>query len=206
MASDKSTDASFIFQQESRILAEFGSIKQHISKGATQIHVTALDAVVSVNSFFTVAVFIGLSVSANNNSASQHTNSTSPVSACVPGEKTVKYLLVFEVVAFSCFLFSSLVAHGMKLYIIFFNSNDRQEALAATISHKFLRLGMIASAMGSIAGTLFLLLSMINIIQLRLGSLYCGHVWPERAAIPLIILVGSGVITFISSVFYAALH
>ncbi|KAJ7534594.1 hypothetical protein O6H91_13G101600 [Diphasiastrum complanatum] len=198
MMSNKTTDERFIFQQQQRISAKFGSITKPISKGATQIHITALDAVVSVNSFFTVAVFIGLSFSAPQKSASP--------AACVPGENTVKYLFVFEVVAFGCFLFSSLIAQGMKLCLIFYNSNDPQEEQAVEISQKFLRFGMIASAMGSAAGTLFLLLSMISIIQLELGSLSCGGVWPKIGVIPLIVLVGSGGIIFISSVFHAALH
>ncbi|KAJ7571502.1 hypothetical protein O6H91_01G169400 [Diphasiastrum complanatum] len=205
MSSERGADESLTPQQQLRIIAELDALKENINKRTTQIHVTTLDSVVSVNSFFTIAVFIGLSVSSHNSSSPQ-TDTTSIVSGCVTGENTVKYLLVFEVVAFSCFLFSSLIAHGMKLYIIFFNGNDREEVQAALIDQKFLRFGMIAAAIGSIAGTFFLLLSMINIIQVRLGSLSCGSVWPERAAIPLIILVGSGVIVFISSVFYAALH
>ncbi|KAJ7534591.1 hypothetical protein O6H91_13G101400 [Diphasiastrum complanatum] len=180
---------------------EFGSISKPINKGSTQIHVTALDAVVNVNSFFTVAVFIGLSFNVPQDSAA-----TGPVSACVPGASVVKYLLVFEVVSFGCFLFSSLIAQGMKLGLIFVNSDDPQETQAAVISQKFLRSGMIASAMGSVAGTLFLLLSMINIVQLKLGSWSCASAWPKIAIIPLIILVANGGIIFTSSVLYAALH
>ncbi|KAJ7534593.1 hypothetical protein O6H91_13G101500 [Diphasiastrum complanatum] len=199
MKPNKSTDEHCMSEQQSSILAQFGSIAKPISKASTQIHVKALDAVVSVNSFFTVAVFLGLSFDVPQKSAT-------PVSACVPGANVVKYLLVFEVVSFGCFLFSSLIAQGMKLRLIFYNSSDPQEAQAVEINQKILRFGMIASAMGSTAGTLFLLLSMINIIQLELGSWSCGKFWPQRAAIPLIVLVGNGGIIFISSVFYAALH
>ncbi|KAJ7534588.1 hypothetical protein O6H91_13G101200 [Diphasiastrum complanatum] len=94
----------------------------------------------------------------------------------------------------------------MKLCLIFYNSNDPQEAQAVVISQKFLRSGMIASAMGSVAGTFFLLLSMINIVQLKLGSWSCASAWPKIAIIPLIILVANGGIIFTSSVLYAALH
>ncbi|KAJ7009139.1 hypothetical protein NC653_007699 [Populus alba x Populus x berolinensis] len=60
-----------------------------VSSSTTSVHVTALDGIVNVNSLFTVAVFVGIDMAKN--------------------------LLVFEVVSFSFFLFSSLVAQGLKL-------------------------------------------------------------------------------------------
>ncbi|EFJ27214.1 hypothetical protein SELMODRAFT_167919 [Selaginella moellendorffii] len=164
-------------------------------KGATQVHVTTLDEVVAVNSFFTIAVFLGLSFSSTKAAALE--------TDCPVGPDAVKYLFLYEVLAFASFLFSSLVAHGLKLYIIFANSTHIEESQAAEINNRLLRLGMLASAIGSVAGTIFLMLSMISLIELRLGPFSCDSSWTERAGIPLIVLSASGLLIFISSVLFA---
>jgi hypothetical protein len=86
----------------------------------------------------------------------------------------VKNLLIFEVTSFSAFLFSSLIAQGLKLAIIINNSKELHEAVKGHINNKLLRLGMLASAFGSVMGCVFLMLSMVNVIQIRLGVLSCG--------------------------------
>lgn len=165
------------------------------------MHVTTLDEVVSVNSFFTVAVFIGLSLVTPNTSTLLSPQPGD--AACLPGPNTVKQLLVYMVVAFSCFQFSSLIAHGMKLSIVLKNGEKKEEAHWGEVSYRFLRLGMAASSVGSIAGTLFLMLALLNIIQLRFGSLDCksSH-WAKGAAIPLLVLVPTGLVTFLTAVFH----
>lgn len=137
------------------------------SSSTTSVHVTALDGLVNVNSLFTIAVFVGLSL-------------TTPGQRSLEGGKcdadisVVKRLLVFEVVSFSFFLFSSLVAQGLKLAINLLNSKDVDEAFRAHINLKVLRFGMLGSALGSVMGCLFLMLSMVNVIEIRLGMLSCG--------------------------------
>ncbi|KAK3031850.1 hypothetical protein RJ639_035987 [Escallonia herrerae] len=113
------------------------------SSSTTSVHVTALDAIVNVNSLFTVAVFIGLSFSSPAGSSTGSCNATND---------DVRKLVVFEVVSFSCFLFSSLVAQGLKLSINLLNSKDVQDAAKAHINFKMLRFGMIGSAVGSVLG------------------------------------------------------
>eukprot|EP01018_Ginkgo_biloba_P018437 Gb_38166 [translate_table: standard] len=113
-----------------------------LDKGTTSVHVTALDGLVNVNSLFTVAVFVGLSL------ATPGQRSLEDKGACDAGEDVAKNLLVFEVVAFSSFLFSSLIAQGLKLAIILNNSKQVTEAFKAYINNKLLRLGMLASAFG----------------------------------------------------------
>ncbi|EFJ33449.1 hypothetical protein SELMODRAFT_407244 [Selaginella moellendorffii] len=144
---------------DDRLLPSSSSRRMVSFKGATQVHVTTLDEVVSVNSFFTIAVFLGLSFSS--------TKAADLETDCPVGPDAVKYLLLYEVLAFASFLFSSLVAHGLKLYIIFANSNLIEESQAAEINNRLLRIGMLASAIGSVAGTIFLMLSMISLIELR---------------------------------------
>ncbi|GAB2211267.1 hypothetical protein Droror1_Dr00016560 [Drosera rotundifolia] len=70
----------------------------------TRVHVTALDGLVNVNSIFTIAVFIGLSFT------SPGQQSLDPRPSCSGGVREAGKLLLFEVMSFSFFLFSSLVA------------------------------------------------------------------------------------------------
>ncbi|XP_010934226.1 uncharacterized protein [Elaeis guineensis] len=166
----------------------------------TSVHVTALDGLVNVNSLFTIAVFVGLSLT------SPGQRSLEGKSTCDAGPDVIRNLLVFEVVSFSFFLFSSLVAQGLKLAINLINSNDVDEAFRAHINARVLRLGMLASAVGSMMGCLFLLLSMVNVIQIRLGMLSCGSSATVRAVAALVTLVSTALVVYISTVLYAFTH
>lgn len=166
----------------------------------TSVHVTALDGLVNVNSLFTIAVFVGLSLT----TPGQH--SLENPSACDAGVEVAKKLLVFEVVSFSFFLFSSLVAQGLKLAINLLNSRDVDEVFRAHINLKVLRFGMMASATGSVMGCLFLMLSMVNVIEIRLGMLSCGSKSAVHAVAALVVLVTSALLVYISTAVYAFLH
>ncbi|KAK4790334.1 hypothetical protein SAY86_017638 [Trapa natans] len=168
--------------------------------GTTSVHVTALDGLVNVNSLFTIAVFVGLSLTVPNQHSLENTSS------CDASIDTVKKLLVFEVVSFSFFLFSSLVAQGLKLAINLLNSKDVDEAFRAHINIKALRFGMMASAFGSVMGCLFLMLSMVSVIEIRLGVLSCGSKPAIHAVTTLIILVSSALLVYISTAVYAFLQ
>ncbi|KAH1154667.1 hypothetical protein GLYMA_18G154000v4 [Glycine max] len=138
------------------------------SSSTTSVHVTALDGLVNVNSLFTIAVFVGLSLTTPGQRSLENRSS------CDADVDVAKKLLVFEVVSFSFFLFSSLVAQGLKLALNLLNSKDADEAFRAHINLRALRLGMLGSAIGSVMGCLFLVLSMVNVIEIRLGMLSCG--------------------------------
>ncbi|XP_057513165.1 uncharacterized protein LOC130795195 [Actinidia eriantha] len=166
----------------------------------TSVHVTALDGLVNVNSLFTIAVFVGLSLT----TPGQH--SLENPSACDAGLGAAKKLLVFEVVSFSFFLFSSLVAQGLKLAINLLNSKDTDEAFRAHINLRVLRFGMMGSAVGSVMGCLFLMLSMVSVIEIRLGKLSCGNKSAVHAVAALVILVTSALVVYISTAVYAFLH
>ncbi|KAL4596974.1 hypothetical protein ACB092_12G202200 [Castanea dentata] len=171
-----------------------------ISETTTSVHVTALDGLVNVNSLFTIAVFVGLSLTTPNQRSLQ------PNPACDAGIDVARKLLVFEVLSFSFFLFSSLVAQGLKLAINLLNSKDVDDAFRAHINLKVLRLGMMGSAIGSVMGCLLLMLSMVNVIQIRLGLLSCGSKSAVHAVAALLILVSSALIVYISTAIYAFLH
>ncbi|KAL9227502.1 hypothetical protein vseg_003185 [Gypsophila vaccaria] len=170
------------------------------SNDTTSVHVTALDGLVNVNSLFTIAVFVGLSLT----TPGQHSleNRTS----CDAGIDVARKLLVFEVVSFSFFLFSSLVAQGLKLAINILNSKDADDVFKAHINTRVLRVGMLGSAVGSVMGCLFLMLSMINVIQIRLGMLSCGSKSAAQAVAALVVLVSSALLVYISTALYAFMH
>eukprot|EP00253_Pinus_taeda_P017620 PITA_17620 len=175
-------------------------IKRDLSKGTTSVQVTALDGLVSVNSLFTVAVFVGLSLATPGQKSLEHSG------GCDAGENILKNLLLFEVVSFSSFLFSSLVAQGLKLAINIDNSKNPNEATKGHINNMLLRIGMLASALGSIVGCVFLMLSMVHVIQIRLGLLSCGVISTVKATVCLISLVSTALLVYVSIVIYAFTH
>ncbi|VFQ69736.1 unnamed protein product [Cuscuta campestris] len=170
------------------------------STTTTSVHVTALDGLVNVNSLFTIAVFVGLSLTVPGQ------RSLEERSACDAGIDVVRKLLVFEVVSFSFFLFSSLVAQGLKLAINLLNSRDVDDGFRAHVNSRVLRLGMMGSAAGSVMGCLFLMLSMVDVIQIRLGLLSCGSRSAVGAVAALVVLVTSGLLLYVSTAVYAFLH
>ena len=80
-------------------------------KERTEAHIKTLDDLVSVNSLFTLAVFVGLS------QASPGAISLENRQECNAGPGVAKMLVLYEVVAFACFLLSSLVAKVIKLLL-----------------------------------------------------------------------------------------
>ncbi|KAH0933960.1 LOW QUALITY PROTEIN: hypothetical protein HID58_011077, partial [Brassica napus] len=170
------------------------------SAATTSVHVSALDGLVNVNSLFTIAVFVGLSIA----TPGQH--SLELRSSCDASADVARKLLVFEVVSFSFFLFSSLVAQGLKLALNLLNSKDVDEIFRAHINITVLRWGMMASAVGSVMGCLFLMMSMVNVIQIRLGLLSCGSESSAQAVATLVTLVSSALLVYISTAIYAFWH
>ncbi|XP_068635924.1 uncharacterized protein [Aristolochia californica] len=166
----------------------------------TSVHVTALDGLVNVNSLFTIAVFVGLSLTTKGQ------QSLEDRTACDAGDGEARRLLVYEVVSFSFFLFSSLIAQGLKLAINLLNSKDTRDAVRAHINLTILRVGMLASAAGSVMGCVFLVLSMVCVIEIRLGLLSCGSAAAVRAVAALVTLVATALLAYISTALYAFTH
>ncbi|KAL8480604.1 hypothetical protein ACS0TY_027228 [Phlomoides rotata] len=108
----------------------------------TSIHVTALDEIVNVNSLFTMAIFIGFSRTVPKNA----TSATRP--ECTTSRETVRRLIIFEVVSFSFFLFSSLIAQSLNINL------------------NYLRFGLFGSTIGSVLGCSFLTLSIVDLQQI----------------------------------------
>ncbi|KAI3461788.1 hypothetical protein Pfo_018451 [Paulownia fortunei] len=167
-----------------------------IRKSKTSIHVTALDGIVNVNSLFTVAIFIGFSLSAPAASGTgQHPS-------CNASNETVRRLIVYEVVSFSWFLFSSLIAQSLKLVINLLNNLDPNDPHKADIDRRVLKIGLLGSALGSFMGCVFLMLSIANFVQVKLGVFSCGGK-PVWSVVTLGLCVGSALLVYFIASLYA---
>ena len=74
----------------------------------------------------------------------------------------------------------------------------------AQINCRVLTFGMVGTAIGSVLGCVFLIRSMVLVVEVKLGILACGGdvVW---AAITLIILVTTALVGYVSTTIYAFL-
>ncbi|KAF8396827.1 hypothetical protein HHK36_018461 [Tetracentron sinense] len=165
-------------------------------KFSTSIHITALDGIVNVNSLFTFAVFIGLAWNPND-----PTNSLVDDPNCVAGSKIAEDLIAFHVYSFSSFLFSSLVALGLKQAIRIARSTDEvQSPMRAHVNKTVLRVGILVSAVGSVCGCGFLMLALVNVVQIKLGTLACRSAYSFGAIVPLVIFVPIALLIYVSIV------
>ncbi|CAF2090802.1 hypothetical protein BRARA_F03471 [Brassica rapa] len=169
----------------------------HSTASTTSVHVSALDGIVNANSLFTVAVFVGITFDQPRDL------NLADRTECNAGRDVERDLVVFEVISFAFFLFSSLVAQGLKLTINLLNSKETDEVFKANINSDLLRLGVVGAAGGSILGCVFLLLSMVEVIQLRLGLLSCGTSLVIHTVLALVVLVSSALSVYIFTVFYS---
>ncbi|KAL2940442.1 Actin-related protein 7 [Bienertia sinuspersici] len=135
----------------------------HLKPPGSAIHITALDGIIHVNSIFTLAVFVGLSWNPNDPS---HTLITDPSCSSL-NTSVAENLVAFHVFSFSSFLFSSLVALGLKQA---FRISAHYDSHWAFIHTSGLRLGMLVSAIGSVSGCAFLMLALVNVAQIKLGN------------------------------------
>ncbi|RWR89470.1 maternal effect embryo arrest protein [Cinnamomum micranthum f. kanehirae] len=163
----------------------------------TSIHVTALDGIVNVNSLFTMAAFVGLSLTTPGQRSLENRNE------CDAGIDVEKWLLMLEVVSFSFFLFSSLIAQGLKLALNLLNSKDEEDAFRAHINSKLLKYGMMGSAVGSFMGCIFLMFSIVNVVQIRLGLLSCRSQHAVHAVVVLFALLLPALVGYMWTCIYA---
>ncbi|PQP92597.1 uncharacterized protein Pyn_24056 [Prunus yedoensis var. nudiflora] len=172
------------------------------SRSGTSVHIVALDGIVNVNSLFTLAVFIGLTWDPNdpNNTLIEVNGLTN----CRPGLSVAENLVAFHVYSFSSFLFSSLVAVALKQAIRITRTPSYHPAEhLARVNSSALRVGMLVSGAGSVCGCVFLMMALMNVVQIKLGSVGCGSSHTLAALIPLVILVPVALLIYICIVLYA---
>ncbi|GJN25009.1 hypothetical protein PR202_gb12791 [Eleusine coracana subsp. coracana] len=177
--------------------------------GGTSIHITALDGIVNVNSLFTLAAFIGLAWRPAADGIADGADRLGE--PCAAGDRAESDLVSFHVLAFACFLFSSLVALCLKQLVRTYPHRIRGSSAAgvvgrtARINRAALRVGILASAVGSVAGCGFLMMALVNVVQVKLGRLGCGDggsaAW--AAVVPLVTLVPAAMLIYTGIVFYA---
>ncbi|GKU92032.1 hypothetical protein SLEP1_g5814 [Rubroshorea leprosula] len=170
---------------------------------ATSIHVNALDGIVHVNSLFTLAVFLGMTW----NPADQIGSNPSLITNqnCSPTNKIAEDLVSFHVYSFSSFLFSSIIALALKqaLQISKTEYFVTEFSFLAKINKNLLQIGMLVSAVGSVFGCGFLMLALINVVQIKLGTLACGTIYAFAAVVPLVILVPVALFIYVCLVLYS---
>ncbi|XP_034695408.1 uncharacterized protein LOC117921589 [Vitis riparia] len=130
------------------------------------IYKEGLDDIININTLFTSAVFIGLSFS-------NTTETLESREECKPDRGIAKRLVIFEVLSFSFFLLSTLLAKTLKLHLYIIKNKHNSNFLLM-----IRRLMLVTAAVGTIAGCIFLTLSLIDVVQIRLGKLTCtGSAW-----------------------------
>eukprot|EP00250_Pteridium_aquilinum_P034406 c7539_g1_i1 orf=172-717(+) len=169
------------------------------TKSAT-LHVSALDALVNVNSIFSGVVFIGLTF---GDTTTTTLVSSGPNDPCNPAPNTARKVVLCEVLAFAAYLLSSLIAQGLKLQLALNGAKKAVIKSLVPINEKAIRLGMAVTALCTALGSVFLTLSIVFLIELRLGRLSCASsAWSKGTAIPLIMSVVTGVLVFLGTVIY----
>ena len=172
----------------------------------------ALDGIVNVNSLFTLALFLGITTTNIKN-----TLISSSDTDCAAGPSINEALIAYHVYSFSSFLVSSLIALALKQAIIISKGADDAPVLVGTdgarsdhsvnffvkVNMIALRLGTLISAFGSVFGCGFLMMALVNLVQIKLGTLACGSHYTFAAIVPLLVLVPMALIIYVFLVLYA---
>lgn len=178
-----------------------GQDKEQRKKKIKEILKSGLDDLVNVNSLLSIAVFVGLTYA----TPGQRSLENRPECDAEPHQ--AKNLVVLEVVAFSFFLFSSLVAKALKVnFQIYDNGNfeiDEKTGQGRLTWWKWVFLSL--SVLASFLGCFFLMLSMFYLIQIRLGRLSCKSPYTQGATLLMVAIVCVGMLIYLPLVF-AALH
>ena len=162
--------------------------------GFAEAIATVLDGLVTVNSLFTSAVFLGLSFASPGNLTSLDNRPE-----CNADSGVVKRLVVYEVLSFSLFLLSSLVAKTVKVHLCIYGKEEKKNGCYYSCIRPVL---LFLSVGASIVGLVFLTLSMVHIIQIKIGTLSCGSAYTARAVVSLGSIVGLALIIYA----YAMMH
>lgn len=162
-----------------------------------KLPVNALDALANVNSIFTGVVFVGLTLNVSGASLVQDSGEA----GCVASARVAMALVVFEVLAFALYMMSSLIVQGLKLHLCLRCTRNDVTTDLVPIKEEFMRRGILASAITTLLGTVCLTLSIVAVIEIRLGLLTCTtSPWSRVAAIPLIVCISLGGLVFFATV------
>ncbi|KAK1393850.1 Maternal effect embryoarrest [Heracleum sosnowskyi] len=152
-------------------------------------HIKLLDDLVNVNSLFTLAVFVGLS------QASPGIRSLEDRDECNAGPGVAKMLVLYEVVSFACFLLSSLVAKVLKLIL----SLDGKICKLILKGLDVKDVLLVLTSCASVSGIVLLTLSVVNVVQIRIGLYSCGSAEARRAIWALCAIVSIALVIYVLS-------
>ncbi|XP_030470347.1 uncharacterized protein LOC115688610 [Syzygium oleosum] len=160
-------------------------------------HQKVLDDLVSVNSLFTFAVFVGISfVSVNPQSLETWTY-------CQADRHTTMTLLVNKVVSFACFLLSSLVATALKMHLSMYLALGPYCLKSFDWVGPLRSMMILLSTLGSILGCVYLTLSMVDVVRVLLGKLGCQASDTIQAAGSLVGIDGLALVIYVPSMMLA---
>ncbi|KAL3752548.1 hypothetical protein ACJRO7_000023 [Eucalyptus globulus] len=148
-------------------MTKLDSSKEEIRKKTMKNQVSMLGDLVSVNTLFTFAVFIGISFASSNPQTLELRK------GCQADRQTTIKLLVNEVVSFVCFLLSSVLATAVKMnlsmYVVFKSKGPTSFNFSGPIWNAII----LVSTLGSILGCVYLTLSMVDVVRVLLGKIDC---------------------------------
>ncbi|KAI4370676.1 hypothetical protein MLD38_018999 [Melastoma candidum] len=150
-----------------------------------------LDDVVSLNALFTLAIFIGLSFALPGQVLSLNEDTL-----CHPSIGIRKRLVFFEITSFSCFVFSGIMAKTVKM-IIYIKHGD-----GSSHQKRLLLVPFYFSIYGTMCGCLFLLLAMVDVIQVKLGRLSCGSKYSLGTVLVLTLTIIPALLVYFITVTY----
>lgn len=163
----------------------------------TSVHITALDGTLNVNSLFTFAAFVGIALN-----PADPQNSLVSSAACSATSAAGRHFVEYHVYSFTAFLFSSLIASGLKLAIRTRGTNLEMHG-GGHVNLRLLQAGIVAAAAGTIFGCAFLTAALVYLVQIKLGILGCWGWHTVAAVCPLVILVPFALFVYVFLLFYA---
>ncbi|XP_010032149.2 uncharacterized protein LOC104421768 [Eucalyptus grandis] len=156
-----------------------------------------LDDIVGLNSWFTVAMFVGLSLA---NPGQVHSLEEDRPE-CDPDARLRKRLIFYEIASFSFFIFSGFLGKTVKIVLYIYEKKRYADPPRQTFS----LVAFYLAIYGTMTGCLFLLLAMVDVVQIKLGKVSCGSDYAVRTVAVLVGAVGVALTIYFFTVSYGML-
>lgn len=156
-----------------------------------------LDDIVGLNSWFTVAMFVGLSLA---NPGQVHSLEEDRPE-CDPDAKIRKQLIFYEISSFSFFIFSGFLGKTVKIVLYIYERKQYKDPHR----QKFSLVAFYLAIYGTVTGCLFLLLAMVDVVQIKLGKVSCRSDYTMRTVTVLVGAVGVALMIYFFTVSYGML-
>ncbi|KAF8673224.1 hypothetical protein HU200_048776 [Digitaria exilis] len=175
-----------------------------------ELHREVLGGIVTANGFFTGAVFLSITGTITPRSGIP--------SNCTAGDDITLKLFLFQICSLGFYLLSSLIATATKLVIVYLEKDsvagenitympNSSSGMPLTTEgpwsqehHQWWsssRPLMVSSVGFSAVGSFFMLLSMVNMVQIKLGLLSCGSTLVVITVLVLAVLILAGLVVYL---------